>query len=57
MHVLLEVRPNKLLFAPEGVVEGGLGDAGPLDDAVDPDDVHTFRVEELIGGSQQSVPG
>ena len=51
----LQVRPDELLFAPEGAVERGLGDAGALDHAVDPDRSHPLGVEQLAGRLQQAL--
>ena len=53
--VLLKVGANELVFAAKDAVKRGLCDAGPFNDAVNTDDVHAFRIEELVGGGQQAV--
>src|ERR1700674_350926 len=55
LEMLVEVRPDELLFAAEGAVERGLGDAGPFDDPVYTDNMHAFRIKELVGGGQQAI--
>ena len=52
-----QVRMDELFFAVEVVVERGTGYTGVLDDAVDTDGVDSLGVEELIGGSEEPVPG
>jgi hypothetical protein len=49
-EMALEVGTDELVLAPERVVEGGLGDAGPLDNPVNSDHMNAFRVEQLVCG-------
>jgi UDP-N-acetylglucosamine 2-epimerase (non-hydrolysing) len=51
----LQVGADQLVLAAEGVVQRGLGHAGPLDDAVDADRVHALVVEQLVGRGQQPL--
>ena len=53
----LQVLADQPVLAAEQAVEGRLGDAGLLDDAVDPDGVDALLVEELVGGGEQPVTG
>ena len=52
---LLEVGPDEFLLATEGAVERRLGDAGPLDHAVDSDRLHSLGVEQLARRLEQSL--
>ena len=54
-EVVVKVSAHELVFAAEDAVKGGLGDAGPFDNAVNPHDVHPFGVEQLIGRDKQPV--
>src|SRR5579863_5000061 len=52
----VEVGADELLFAAERAVERSLGDAGTLDDAIDPDRLDALGVEKLARRVQQPLP-
>ena len=56
-EVVLEVNAHELVLAAKGVVQRGLGDAGPFNDPLNANDVHAFRVEQLVGGGKQPISG
>jgi hypothetical protein len=54
-EVLLKVGADELVLAAKGVVEGGLCDACPFNNPVNPDDMHAFGIEKLVGGGKQTI--
>ena len=55
--MLLEISADQFFLAAKGVVEGGLGNAGALNNPVDSDYMHAFGVEELIVRHRTAASG